>query len=241
MDGKPPVISISNLGKEFDGRWIFRNLNLEVQPHDSIALIGPSGSGKSLLLKIIAGLIRPSEGSMSIRSHNIGMLFQKNALFDSLTVEENLLFPLKERKGITGAKAKSKAADFLAAVQLQGTEHLFPDEISGGMQKRLGIARALIVNPEVILYDEPTAGLDPVTSKTIASMIQNLRTETKSTLISVTNDMQRAFQLGEKIYLLAAGHLKSGGTPQEIKKTVDPEIRQFIFGLRNGPLTSGLG
>ena len=168
------------------------------------------------------------------------MLFQKNALFDSFTVEENLLFPLKERKGIIGKEAKAKAAHFLEAVGLKGNENHYPDEISGGMQKRLGIARALIVEPEIILYDEPTAGLDPITSRKIADMIRSLRHEVGSTLLTVTNDMQRAYQIGDRVYLLAKGELKSGGTPEQMQASTDPSIRQFIYGLKNGPLTSGL-
>src|SRR5690606_13399828 len=122
-------------------------------------------------------LLKPDEGAVKLGSTNIGMLFQKNALFDSFTIEENLLFPLRERKGLIGSAAKNKAAHLLAEVGLTGTEKLYPDEISGGMQKRLGIARALIVEPEIILYDEPTAGLDPITSRTIADLIQKLKTE----------------------------------------------------------------
>lgn len=202
--------------------------------------MGPSGGGKTVLLKIIAGLMQADEGKAKVQHNNIGMLFQKNALFDSLTVEENLLFPLQERKGIIGKAAKEKAERFLDEVGLKGSENLYPDEISGGMQKRLGIARALIVEPEVILYDEPTAGLDPITSKTIAELIKKLRVEIGSTLLTVTNDMHRAYQLGDRLYLLAQGKLLAGGTPTEVQNSQDPSIRQFIYGYKTGPLTSGL-
>lgn len=234
------MISIRNLGKSFEERWVFRGVSLEVARQESVVLLGPSGEGKSLLLKIVAGLVDSTEGSVDLKSDNLGMLFQKNALFDSLTVEENLLFPLRERKKITGKIASDKAAHFLSAVGLSGCANLFPEEISGGMQKRLGIARALIVEPEIILYDEPTAGLDPITSKTIAELIQSLKDEVGSTLLTVTNDIQRAYQLGDRICLLAQGNLKAGGTPDQVKNTTDPAIRQFIYGLKKGPLTSGL-
>jgi phospholipid/cholesterol/gamma-HCH transport system ATP-binding protein len=168
------------------------------------------------------------------------MLFQKNALFDSFTVLENLTFPLRERMGTRGEEARRRARDMLAAVDLQHAEKLFPDEISGGMQKRLGIARALIVQPRVILYDEPTAGLDPITSRTIADLIVGLRRQEGSTLLTVTNDMQRAYQIGDRVCVLAQGRLIDGGTPEQIQATPDPTIRQFIYGLRDGPLTSGL-
>jgi len=234
------MISLRDIGKSFDGRWVFRNVSFTVSPKESVVIVGPSGGGKSVMLKVIAGLLAPDEGTLTLESDNVGMLFQKNALFDSFTVEENLLFPLKERMGVTGAKAKAKAAYFLKAVGLKGNESLYPDEISGGMQKRLGIARALIVDPQIILYDEPTAGLDPITSRTIADLIRDLRQEVGSTLVTVTNDMQRAYQLADRIFLLAQGTLKEGGTPVQVQGTQDPGIRQFIYGLKTGPLTSGL-
>lgn len=234
------MIQVHGVGKEFSGRWIFRDVSFNVKPGESVVIVGPSGGGKSVLLKTIAGLISPNSGEIRVKSQNVGMLFQKNALFDSFTVEENLLFPLKERKGIVGEPARDRAAQFLRAVGLQGNQSLYPDEISGGMQKRLGIARALIVEPEVILYDEPTAGLDPITSRTIADLIRDLRKQGGSTLVTVTNDMQRAYQLGDRIFLLAQGKLVEGGTPQQVQETRNDELRQFIYGLKQGPLTSGL-
>lgn len=234
------MIRLRGVGKQFSGQWIFRELSLEVKRLESVALVGPSGGGKSTLLKMVAGLLPCDAGTIEVGTENVGMLFQKNALFDSFTVEENLLFPLKERKGIVGAEARKRSAHFLEAVGLAGNENLFPDEISGGMQKRLGIARALIVEPEVILYDEPTAGLDPITSRKIADLIRQLRKEVGSTLLTVTNDMQRAYQIGDRICVLAQGKIVEGGTPEQIQATTDPAIRQFIYGLKDGPLTSGL-
>jgi phospholipid/cholesterol/gamma-HCH transport system ATP-binding protein len=234
------VIKVQGLGKKFNGRWIFENISFEVKAKESIVIVGPSGGGKSVLMKMIAGLLPHDAGTIEIQSKNVGMLFQKNALFDSFTVEENLLFPMKERKGLVGEEARARATEFLKAVGLSGNEKLHPDEISGGMQKRLGIARALVVEPEVILYDEPTAGLDPITSRTIAELIRNLRGQVGSTLITVTNDMQRAYQLGDRIFLLAQGKLLEGGTPAQVQATTHEELRQFIYGLREGPLTSGL-
>ena len=233
------MISVENLGMAFGGKtWVFRHVGFQVAKGESVVLLGPSGSGKSVMMKLLAGLLTPDEGSIRVESENVGMLFQRNALFDSLTVEENLLFPLKERMGMTGEPARAKARVFLESVGLAGNETLYPDEISGGMQKRLGIARALIVEPEVILYDEPTAGLDPITSRTIAELIQVLRREHGSTLVTVTNDVHRAYQLGDRIFLLARGKLQAGGTPDEVRSSTDPAIHQFIHGLRKGPLTS---
>jgi phospholipid/cholesterol/gamma-HCH transport system ATP-binding protein len=234
------VIKLRDVGKKFDGQWIFQGVSLDVAARESVALVGPSGGGKSVLLKMVAGLLPCDQGSIELGSRNVGMLFQKNALFDSFTCEENLLFPLKERMGVVGNDARDRAARFLAAVGLKGTERLYPDEISGGMQKRLGIARALIVEPEIILYDEPTAGLDPITSRTIADLIRELRAQSQSTLLTVTNDMQRAYQIGDRVCLLAQGKLTVGGTPEEVQVSRDPALRQFIYGLKQGPLTSGI-
>jgi phospholipid/cholesterol/gamma-HCH transport system ATP-binding protein len=232
------ALTLDSIGKKFNDQWLFRNLNLTVPKGGSAVLIGPSGNGKSVLLKMIAGLLTCDEGQIHCSIQNIGMLFQKNALFDSFTVIENLLFPLKERLGVRGQPAKKRAEEFLAAVGLAGTEDLYPDEISGGMQKRLGIARALIVEPDLILYDEPTAGLDPITSRTIADLICALRAKSGTTLITVTNDMQRAYQIADQIYLLANGTLLPGGSPLEVQSSKSPALRQFIYGLAQGPLTS---
>lgn len=235
------MIEVNGAGKRFDETgWVFREACLQISRGESAVLVGPSGGGKSVLLKLLGGLLAPDEGSVSVQSQDVGMLFQKNALFDSMTVEENLLFPLKERKRLRGAEARQKAASFLESVGLAGTQKLYPDEISGGMQKRLGIARALIVEPEVMLYDEPTAGLDPVTSRHIASLILELRKRSGTTLVTVTNDLHRAWQIGDRVYFLAQGRLLAGGTPEQARGTDDVAFRQFITGSREGPLTSGL-
>ena len=228
------AIDLQAVGKSFSGKWIFRDLTLSVSRGESVVLIGPSGSGKSVLLKIIAGLLTADAGSVQLESTNIGMLFQKNALFDSLSVEDNLLFPLRERLGIRGAEAQDRATTLLRAVNLPGTEALFPDELSGGMQKRLGIARALIVEPDILLYDEPTAGLDPITSRLIADMIGDLRKKRGTTLVTVTNDIHRAYQLGDRIFLLNRGELILGGTPEQTRATRIPKLKFFISGGTTG-------
>jgi phospholipid/cholesterol/gamma-HCH transport system ATP-binding protein len=231
------VITLHQISKSFSGHFIFKDISFHVPKSGSVVVLGPSGSGKSVLLKVMAGLIPPDSGRVEIASKNIGMLFQKSALFDSLSVEENLLFPLREKLGVTGLEAKKKTSSLLEAVGLGHALPLFPHEISGGMQKRLGIARALVVDPEVIFYDEPTAGLDPITSRTIADLILKLRKERGTTLVTVTNDIERAYQLGDRIFLLALEKLTEGGTPDEVRKTALPALRQFIYGLQQGPLT----
>lgn len=231
------MISVKAAGMRFSDQWLFRGVEFEIPRGSSLALVGPSGSGKSVLLKLVAGLLSPEEGEIRVDSSNVGMLFQKNALFDSLSVEENLQFPLREVLGITGREAVRRSHALLEQVGLSGTESQYPSSLSGGMQKRLGIARALIVEPEILLYDEPTAGLDPITSKKIAELIRSFQKERGTTLLVVTNDMQRAYQLGDRIALLAQGSLCLGGTPADVKQTRDPALRQFIYGQRKGPLT----
>ena len=231
------MIRISDVRKAFDGIPVLSGIHLDVAARESVVLIGPSGSGKSTLLKIVAGLVTPDSGTVSIQTENVGMLFQKNALFDSLTVEENLLFPLKERLGVDGEKARLRAGELLAAVGLSGNEKLYPHEISGGMQKRLGIARALIVEPEVILYDDPTAGLDPVTSRMIGDLLLSLNQKAGTTVLAVTNDIGRARQLGDRVFLLAEGRLIPGGPGKDLMDHPDPSVHQFVHGLQHGPLT----
>lgn len=235
------MIQLTGVGKSFESSWVFRGVNLHVPTGGSAAIVGPSGTGKSVLLKLIARILPTDEGSIQIESNEIGMLFQRNALFDSLSVLDNLLFPLKERRGVFGPEALDRAREYLQWVGLSGTESLSPSELSGGMQKRLGIARALIVEPEIVLYDDPTAGLDPITSRKIAELIRDLQSKhpsvARTTFIAVTNDMHRAYQLGDQVYLLAQGQLLQGGSPDQIRSSQDPAIRQFVKGLQEGPLS----
>ncbi len=236
------MIQLTGAGKNFESTWVFRGVDLHVPAGGSAAIIGPSGSGKSVLLKLMAGLLSPDEGKVHISSSEVGMLFQRNALFDSLSVLENLLFPLREKKGIKGSEALTRAQQYLDWVGLGHAAHQSPGELSGGMQKRLGIARSLILEPEVVLYDDPTAGLDPITSKKIAELIRQLQQAARPsgrrmTFVAVTNDMHRAWQLGDRVYLLAQGRLIPGGTPDEARNTSDPALRQFVRGIQEGPLT----
>jgi phospholipid/cholesterol/gamma-HCH transport system ATP-binding protein len=225
---------------------------LAVESGQSWVFVGPSGGGKSVLLKVIAGLVEPSAGSIRFagveRSRatpqerarqrlSMGMLFQRNALFDSLTVAENVAFPLREVAGLPEDRIRDEVAFFLAAVGLSHAADLFPDEISGGMQKRLGMARALALQPEIILYDDPTAGLDPITSRRIVDLILDLRRQRGTTILAVTNDMNRAFQMADRIAVVFGGGMVVTGTPEETRSHSDPAVRQFISGALEGPLT----
>ncbi len=246
------MIRVRGVSKAFEGRTVLREARLEVPPGGAYVVLGQSGIGKSVLLKIIAGLLRPDEGAVKLGSRDVGMLFQKNALFDSMTAFENLEFPLRERSKLSAADRRARIAQYLEWVELAGAEERFPDELSGGMQKRLGIARALIVQPAIILYDEPTAGLDPITSRLIADLILRLRREMRSTVVAVTSDVKRAFQLADRIGLLvpaakdgardgaggAGATLLDGGTPEEVAASREPRMRQFLDGAATGPLTA---
>jgi phospholipid/cholesterol/gamma-HCH transport system ATP-binding protein len=170
----------------------------------------------------------------------MGMLFQKNALFDSLSCSDNLRFPLAETTDLTDAEIERRTTDYLDAVGLLQARDQFPDEISGGMQKRLGIARALALDPKIIFYDDPSAGLDPITSRMIISLILRLKEKHNSTIITVTNDMNRAYQLAGRIFMVVDQTVIEAGDPVSTKQHSDPRIQQFIHGRLKGPLTEAL-
>ncbi len=233
------MIRVNSLGHRFspDSPWIYQGIDFQLKQGECLAILGPSGSGKTVLLKSLAGLILPAEGSVKIETQDLGMLFQKNALFDSMTALENLLFPLREKKSFSIAEAKERSLEMLKSVGLEASAHLFPDELSGGMQKRLGLARAWMMEPEVLFYDEPTAGLDPVTSRSIAALMRQRARDLGTTSIVVTNEVARALQLGDSVALLAAGRLTSPLSPDAFSQSQDESIRQFIEGRLVGPLT----
>lgn len=246
------MIEFRSVTLQFGEQVIFRDLSFRIEAGQIFVWIGPSGSGKSSLLKLVAGLIEPSSGEIWIHGKNLkqisqkerieiflqmGMLFQKNALFDSLTAEENIAFPLAETSDLSTEEIAQKAEYYLKAVGLSHAKTLFPDEISGGMQKRLGIARALALEPQMIVYDDPTAGLDPITSKSIVELILKLQREKNSTVIAVTNDMNRAFQMADQIAMLVDGDCILLGNVAQAKKHSDPRVHQFLRGSLQGPLT----
>jgi phospholipid/cholesterol/gamma-HCH transport system ATP-binding protein len=236
----------------FDSQIVLKNISVEIPAGEIFVLMGPSGQGKTTLLKTMAGLITPRNGKVFINQQDwstlsgaerfetlkkLGMLFQKNALFDSLTCGENIAFPLRETTDLSPEQIQAKVDVFLEAVGIAHAKFLYPDEISGGMQKRLGIARALALNPEIIFYDDPTAGLDPITSKKIIELILDLQRKNKSTVIAITNDVNRAYQLANRMALVVEQELIITGTPEETRKHPDPRVQQFIRGSLIGPLT----
>ncbi|MFV3407846.1 ABC transporter ATP-binding protein [Bdellovibrio bacteriovorus] len=247
------IISLKDVTVAFDDLVVLKSINLEIQAGESFVIVGPSGQGKTTLLKTMSGLVSPRNGKVFVEQKDwstlsnkerlpllkkVGILFQKNALFDSLTCVQNISFPLRETTALSDWEITKKAEYFLDAVGIPHARDLYPDEISGGMQKRLGIARALALDPEIIFYDDPTAGLDPITSRKIIDLIMTLKKEKGSTVVAITNDMNRAFQMADRIGMVVDQELLITGTPEETKNHADPRVHQFIRGLLSGPLTT---
>ncbi len=260
--GVTSLFEVSQLALAFDVRkatvrfnelTVLNQIDLQVQMGECLVLVGPSGHGKTALLKLLAGLIDPTSGEVLVKGQawsglrgakrleilkTVGMLFQKNALFDSLTCGENIAFPLRETTGLSGAEISERVDFFLNAVGISHAKALFPDEISGGQQKRLGIARALALDPEIIFYDDPTAGLDPITSRKIVDLILDLKKRKKSTVIAIANDMQRAFQMADRMLMVVDQEIIITGSSEQTKNCLDPRVHQFIRGEITGPLTA---
>lgn len=247
------MISLQDITVAFEGQIVLENVSVDILAGEALVIVGPSGQGKTTLLKTMSGLVTPQNGKVFIEQmewltlspkerlpvlKKMGILFQKNALFDSLTCIENIIFPLTETTNLSESEIVHRAETFLEAVGIPHARDLYPDEISGGMQKRLGIARALALNPEIIFYDDPTAGLDPITSKKIIELIIDLKKKNKSTIVAITNDMNRAFQLADRIAMVVDKKLIITGTPEETKNHKDPRVYQFVRGLLEGPLTA---
>ena len=253
---QPPTqwaIEVKDLTLRFGAETVLENVQLQIAEGESFVVVGPSGHGKSVLLKMLAGLIVPTSGSVSVRGQSwqecsgatrqqllrkLGMLFQKNALFDSLSVAQNIAFPMDEVLHLKETEIEQQVDFYLEAVGLLHAKALFPDEISGGMQKRLGIARALALDPEIIFYDDPTAGLDPITSRKIIELILDLKKKKNSTVVTITNDMNRAFQLADRMAMVVDREIIITGSPEQTRASSDPRVHQFIRGQLEGPLTA---
>lgn len=254
---RQPAIKLDHVTVELGGEIILRDVNLEIQHGETLVIIGPSGSGKTVLLKTMAGIYSPKEGHVfcegedwqnlkSEQKHElarkIGVQFQKSALFDSLSAAENIAFPMREHTKMTEKQIEDRVSYCLEAVGLSHARDLLPHDLSGGMRQRLGIARAIALEPEIIFYDDPTAGLDPVNSDKMAELILELKAKQKdATLIVVTHDMLRAYQLAGRIVLVADQSVIETGNAEETKKNPDPRVQQYIHGRLVGPLTSKNG
>ena len=238
------MIEFQNLQKAFDGKPVLQGLSLEIRDGETVVIIGYSGTGKSVALKHIVGLLHPDAGdvivdgqavstlhrdALTLLRQGIGYVFQFAALFDSLTVAENVALGLK-RRGLGDEAVGERVREALALVDLSGTEDRMPAELSGGMRKRVGIARAIALRPRYILYDEPTTGLDPVTSAVIDRLMVRTREHLGVTGIVVTHDMRSAYTVGDRIAMLYEGRIRQVGTAEEIQHTDDAVVRQFIEG-----------
>ena len=240
-----PLIELKNLHKRFGRLVVLDGVNLTIDEGESIVIIGASGSGKSVLLKHIVGLMRPDKGEVWFDGQRIdvlpgrtlmrvrerfGFLFQMGALFDSMTVEENVAFPLVEHTKLSPEEIHERVQHKLKMVGLPNVGKKMPAELSGGQRKRVALARAIALEPDVILYDEPTTGLDPIRSDVINELILKLKRELNVTSIVVTHDMQSAFKVGDRIVMLNEGKIIFDGTPQEVQQSTDVIVQRFVQG-----------
>lgn len=245
------MIAAMQLSYRVSGHSILRRVDLTVEKGETMAVMGMSGAGKSTLLKCIAGLQRPTGGQMMIDGtdiarmpekdldgirRRIGMVFQNAALFDSLNVYENVAFGLRRHSNLREQEIAEVVRQRLAMVGLPRTEALMPSQLSGGMQKRVGLARALAMDPDIVLYDEPTAGLDPITSATIADLIIKTRDQVGVTSIVVTHDVPTIKRVASRIAMLHRGRIIAVGTAEEMENSDNPAVRQFMTGSTEGPI-----
>lgn len=240
------MIEAQDLGKSFGDHSVLKGVNLKIERGESVVIIGRSGGGKSVLLKHLVGLLSPDAGRVLIEGQDIshlderqlitvrskfGMLFQGAALFDSMNVLENVGFAFRRHKEMTEAEIRKKVGEALEMVDLRGIEQKRPSELSGGMRKRVGLARAIVYKPEIVLYDEPTTGLDPVVADSIDQLIIRVRDRLKSTTVVVTHDMRSARRVGHRILMLHDRHIHAAGTPDEIFSSTDPIVTKFVEGV----------
>jgi phospholipid/cholesterol/gamma-HCH transport system ATP-binding protein len=238
-----PVIRVKSLRKTFGSQNVLNGIDLEVAQGETLAVLGKSGTGKSVLLKLIIGLQRPDSGSIRILGKElaelqfdqlnevrkrVGFLFQSAALYDSLTVEENVAFPLRRHTRMSDAERKQKVHELLSIVDMDEHSHKLPSQISGGMQKRIGLARALALSPDILLFDEPTSGLDPITSEEISGLILKLKEERKVASILVTHDVRSAHAVSDRMALIRDGTFLIEGTFDDLQKSHDKFVGDFL-------------
>lgn len=246
-----PIIKLEQIVKSFRRVRVLDGIDLEVRPGESICVIGLSGTGKSVLLKHLLRLMEPDSGRVLFEGADIetfdteqltamrrrfGMLFQAAALFDSMTVAENVGLGLLESRQYTAEQIDEIVNEKLEMVGMAETRDKLPSELSGGMRKRVGLARAIATNPDIMLYDEPTSGLDPVTSDVIDDLIVELNQKLHVTSITVTHDMRSAFKIADRIVMLYGGKVEFDGTPDQVRSSNNPVLRQFISGSAQGPI-----
>ncbi|GAB4363637.1 MAG: ATP-binding cassette domain-containing protein [Deltaproteobacteria bacterium] len=247
------MIEIRGLCKRFGTKVVLDGVDLDVPRGRNTVVIGGSGTGKSVLIKCVVGLLRADAGSIRVDGEDVtkmderelvrvrrkfGMLFQGAALFDSMNVEENVAFALRRLQNYPEAQIRSVVEEKLGMVGLRDIQHLMPAELSGGMKKRVGLARAIAAEPEILLYDEPTTGLDPIMADVINDLIISLRESLGVTSIAITHDMASAYKIADQIAMLYKGRIIEVGTPDEIRRTSNPVVAQFVEGRAEGPITA---
>ncbi len=245
------MIEVRGLKKRLGNKQVLDGLDLDIERGETVVVLGPSGTGKSVLLKHMIGLMQPDAGSIRVAGEEIvgmdepgldrvrlkfGMLFQGAALFDSMTVGENVGLGLTEHSNVPPAEIRRRVTERLGWVGLKDVEQMKPASLSGGMRKRVGLARALAMDPEIILYDEPTTGLDPITGDVINQLIRALQHQLGVTSVVVTHDLMSAYKVGDRLAMLYQGRVVFIGTPDEVRETDHPMVRQFIEGSSVGPI-----
>ena len=245
------MITMRNVHKSFGAQKVLDGLDIDIPAGKITAIIGPSGEGKSVLLKHLIGLLQPDSGAVEVDGESIvdlrraelnrirekfGMLFQNVALFDSMTVFENVAFPLEEKTSLSKEEIRGKVISALEDVGLKNIEDKFPDELSGGMKKRVGLARAVVLNPKIILFDEPTTGLDPIIKRAIHQLIKDTHAKFGFTAVIVSHEIPEIFDVAQNVAMLFRGKILQHGTPDDIKNSEHPAIRQFISGSLDGPI-----
>ncbi|GAC1401573.1 MAG: ABC transporter ATP-binding protein [Thermoanaerobaculia bacterium] len=249
---KRPIISLQHIFKSFAGKEVLRDMSIDVAEGESLVIVGGSGTGKSVTLKHIIGLLQPDSGHVVVDSHDLccmksvelnrfrqrfGMAFQEGALFDSMSVFENIAFPLRRHTPMTEAEIRHRVEECLDQVHLSGVENKRPSELSGGMRRRVGFARAISLQPAILLFDEPTTGLDPVISDVIADLIVEMDRNLKTTTVTITHDMKVAFKIADRVAMLFRGQIVEEGSPEVFQASGNPIVQQFIEGRAEGPLT----
>ena len=245
------MIKITDLKKSFNGKVVLDGVNLDIEQGKITVIIGRSGEGKSVLIKHIIGLLKPDSGRIDLDGRELttlnerewneirrrfGMLFQGAALFDSMTVADNVGFPLREHTGLGKMDIREAVKDKLKRVGLVGVEDMMPADLSGGMKKRVGLARAIIMDPEIVLFDEPTTGLDPIMSDSIAKLMIDTQKQLKTTYIAITHDIALTYKTADKIAMLHEGKIVAEGSSEDIKASKNPVVRQFVEGNAEGPI-----
>jgi phospholipid/cholesterol/gamma-HCH transport system ATP-binding protein len=244
---RPPAIELCGVHKAFRGKPVLRGLDLRVEEGETFTILGGSGTGKSVCLKHVLGLLRPDRGRVRLFGREVeglsedefaqvrrdfGMVFQGAALFDSLSVFENVAYPLREHLALEPERLAERVRACLEAVGLPGVEALLPGELSGGMRKRVGVARAIALEPRAILYDEPTAGLDPANARRIAELIRDLKRRLGATSVVVTHDLELCFAVSDRVGLLKGGRIVAQGSPETMRRSTQPEVREFLEGVQ---------